>query len=197
MSYSKDKVRDVMAVLTLIRREFDQRRNYRNMTELRKDAVERMAEMELKGGRYKNRDSAIKTIHDACARRLKPDVANIMEFDRLVDKWLRENSMYLEQILLKHSNSLSQRAEVRQFFGVGPNTGRTENGYVIGRDRFKQVEGLQHKAMGVEGEDWNWQSGTGPFVNIGKVNPNGQRCCVSNAMVYPHLKGESAKVIPQ
>jgi len=31
--------------------------------------------------------------------------------------------------------------------------------------------------MGIEGQDWQWRSGEGVSVQIGWVNPNGQRCC--------------------
>lgn len=31
--------------------------------------------------------------------------------------------------------------------------------------------------MCTEGKDWNWQSGEGPSVRIGRVNVHGQRCC--------------------
>lgn len=74
--YQRDKVTDVMAVLEAIRGEFTTRRNHRNTTELRKEAVRLVAESELRARRYKNADSALKTIHDACARRLRPQVGD-------------------------------------------------------------------------------------------------------------------------
>lgn len=116
MSYQNDKVTDVMAVLTDIKGEFKRRNSYRNTTEMRKDAVRGVAESELRAKRYKNEASAQKTIHDACARRLRPEVANIADFDSLVDQWLRQRSMRLKDILLSHSKSRSQRAEVSQIF---------------------------------------------------------------------------------
>lgn len=108
---------NVEAVLKVMRSEFKRASNYCNSTELRKEAVKEVAEAELRAKRYKNQDSALKTIHDACARRLKPDVGNISHFDRLADQWLRQNSMRLKEILLKHSESRSQRAAVTDFFG--------------------------------------------------------------------------------
>jgi hypothetical protein len=111
-----DKVINVMAVLTVIRNEFEKTPNCRYSTELRKEAVNDVAETELIAKRYKNQDSALKTIHDACARRLKPDIGNIRDFDGLTEQWLRQNSMQLKDILLKHSKSHSQSVEVTKFF---------------------------------------------------------------------------------
>ena len=117
MPYWNDKVSDVIAVLTIIRNEFRRASNYRDVTELRKDAIKEVADTELHAKRYKNRDSAEKTIHDACARRLKPDVGNISDFDRLVDQWLRNDSMVLRDILLRQAEYHSQRKAVADFFG--------------------------------------------------------------------------------
>jgi len=116
MRYQNDKVNDVMAVLKTMRNEFRKTSDYRSSTELRKEAVKEVAEVELQEKRYKNQDSAFKTIHDACARRLRPQVSNIKDFDRLTDQWLRQNSMKLKDVLLSHSESRSQRAAVADFF---------------------------------------------------------------------------------
>ena len=112
----KDKVTDVIAVLKTIKGEFETRYNYRNTTELRKEAVRLIAESELRARRYKNTNSAQKTIHDACARRLRPQVGNIEDSDNLVNQWLRQHSMRLRDILLGHSESRLQRTEVDQWF---------------------------------------------------------------------------------
>ena len=116
MRYRKDKVSDVLAVLAIMRKEIKKASSYRDTTELRKEAVQEVAETELRANRYKNWDSAFKTIHDACARRLKPDVGNIAYFDVLADEWLRQNSEKLKDILLGHSESYSQRTLVNSFF---------------------------------------------------------------------------------
>lgn len=116
MTYKKDKVSDIMAVLTIIRRKFKTTTNFCDITELRKEAVRVVAETEYNKGRYENEDSAQKTIHAACARDLKPDRSNIRYFDGLTERWLHKNSMQLKDILLKHSKSPSQRDEVTSFF---------------------------------------------------------------------------------
>jgi len=116
MRYGKDKVSDVLAVLRLMKKQIKKASYYRDIKDLRMDAVQEVAEIELRANRYKNRDSALKTIHDACARRLRPDVGNITDFDRIADQWLRQNSTKMRDILLLHSDSYSQRAAVNKFF---------------------------------------------------------------------------------
>jgi len=116
MHYRKDKVSDVLAVLAIMKKEIKKESYFRDITVLRQEAVQEVAEIELRAKRYKNRDSALKTIHDACARRLRPDVDNIAVFDRLADQGLRRSSSKLRDILLRHSKSFSQRASVNDFF---------------------------------------------------------------------------------
>ena len=116
MPYRNDKVSDVMAVLKVMRRKFKTTTGFCDITELRKETVKDFAETEYKKGRFEHQLSAKNTIHDACARRLKPDIGNIRDFDRLTEQWLRQNSMQLKDILLKHSKSPSQRDEVTEFF---------------------------------------------------------------------------------
>lgn len=116
MPYVKDKVADIVAVLKIMRKEFNRQSGYKDTTELRKEAVQEFAGTQLRAKRFKNQDSANKTIHDACARRLKPDVDSIRAFDKFADEWLRRNSSKLKGILLKHSEFQSQRAMVNDFF---------------------------------------------------------------------------------
>jgi len=89
----------------------------RNSTQLRIDAVRCFAEGEIRAkNRFKDHVSAVNTINDALARRLKPDVASIGAFDELVGQRLRKDSMALRDILSKHSKDISQRVEVSKFF---------------------------------------------------------------------------------
>ena len=116
MFQGKDKVSDVLAVLTIMREEFKRSSKYSDTTELRKQAIREVAERGLREKRYKNQDSAVKSIRDACARRLKPDVHYIAKFDKLADQWLQQNSLALKDILLGCSVDDSQRALVSDFF---------------------------------------------------------------------------------
>lgn len=112
----KDKITDVIAVLGRIRDEYKRRINYGDTKELRKEAVKLVAEAELLARRYKNMDSAHKTIHDACARRLRPQVRNIADFDGLVDLWRRQGSTMIRDIFVAHSEYQQQRELVDQLF---------------------------------------------------------------------------------
>lgn len=60
-------------------------------------------------GMYKDVTSAQKTIHDACARRLRPDVMNIKDFDNLVSDWRFNKNKKLERIIQKHAQQSISR----------------------------------------------------------------------------------------
>jgi len=113
MYLKKDKIRDVIAVLKVLRDRSRQTRQYRNTSDLRIDAVNEVAGGELLNRRFLNEDSARKSIHDTCARRL---TGNIRMFDSLVDKWLRQNSTDLRDVLLKSAEGSLQRTAVIRFF---------------------------------------------------------------------------------
>lgn len=116
MPFRNDKVRDVIAVLAIMRNKYRNESSNRTVTKLRIDAVKSVAETKLQSKRFKNFVSAHETINDAFARRLKPDIADRQAFDELAVQWLRNNSMRLKDILLKHSKSNSQLADVNDFF---------------------------------------------------------------------------------
>jgi len=116
MPFQNDKVGDVIAVLAIMRNKYRNESSDRMVTKLRKDAVKSVAETELQSNRFMNFVSARETINDAFARRLQPDITDRKTFDELAGQWLRNNSMRLKDILLKHSTNHSQRAEVNKFF---------------------------------------------------------------------------------
>jgi len=116
MSVHKDKVSDVIAILRLIKDKFTSSINYRNLSELRKDAIRELAESELRIKRYKDERSAVETLRDACARRLRPDIVGIHDFDTLVRQWLFQDAMILKRILLKHSINTCQCVNIIKLF---------------------------------------------------------------------------------
>src|SRR5687768_13956173 len=97
-----NRVSDVLAVLKVMRNEFNRKSGYCEPNELRKKAVEDVAEAELQADRFMDSRSAKNSIQDACTRRLKPDGKNgkIKDFEKLADEWLRKNSKELKYILL-------------------------------------------------------------------------------------------------
>jgi hypothetical protein len=116
MPNRKDKITDVLAVLAYMKKTIKAASSYREISELRKDAVQEVSAKEFHAGRYKNIDSASKTIHDACARRLRPDIDNISDFDMVADESLRKNSSKLQIILMTHSKSIEQLKLVNELF---------------------------------------------------------------------------------
>jgi len=116
MGLQRDRVTDVLEVLEIIKKTKENRIKYINITEARKLAVNIIAEKEFNSGRYKNHQSALNTIHDALARRLRPDIKNISNFDKLVEKWFYNNSMELKDVLLGHSLDSVQSSKVKKFF---------------------------------------------------------------------------------
>ncbi len=116
MPNRKDKITDILAVLAYMKKAIKSASSYRDISELRKDAVQEVSAIELHAGRYKNMDSASKTIHDACARRLRPDIDNISYFDKIVDESLRQNSSKLKVILMTHSKTVEQFKLVNELF---------------------------------------------------------------------------------
>lgn len=87
-------------------------------SELRKQAIRILAEEEYHRGRFKSLDSAIKTLHDACVRRLKPDVTTIEEFDDLLREWLRTGTGRMFDVLSRHARTDAHKRLVRAFFAV-------------------------------------------------------------------------------
>jgi len=116
MVYQKDKVSDVIEVLSVMKKEKETAHRYQNTMTLRKLATKIAAESELENNRYKNSKSAHNTTHDALARRLKPDIQNINAFDKLADGWLNNKCMKLKEILLGHTISGVQSSKVEKFF---------------------------------------------------------------------------------
>lgn len=113
---ANDKVHDVIAELVAMRDANGQSAVHVDISKLRANATNDVAARELQAGRFKNEYSARMTIHDACARRLRPDVKGIREFDELAGQWLRKGSMKLRDILLRHAHDPLQRADVIAFF---------------------------------------------------------------------------------
>ena len=116
MTFHNDKISDMVVILKLIKYKFGTTNNHCNIAKLRREAIKEFADSEFREGRYKNENSAVKTLHDACARRLKPDIIGILNFDCLVERWLHQNSVILKEILLRHSVSGAQRSETNRLF---------------------------------------------------------------------------------
>lgn len=82
-------IEDVLDVLREIRLADSERRSGRSVKDVRLQAVQKVAKGELAKGRFKNWDSAEKSIHDACTRRLQRNLS-AEKFDALVKRWLSD-----------------------------------------------------------------------------------------------------------
>jgi hypothetical protein len=101
---NNDKITNVTEVLWHMKARFDTPSSTRELRIF--------AEQEIAKGvslMYKNVTSAQKTIHDACARRLRPDIQNIKEFDNLISEWRFNKNKKLERIIQKHSQQAISR----------------------------------------------------------------------------------------
>ncbi len=113
MKDRQDKIFDILSILDVMQ---ELSTNFYNKRKLRISSVKQVAERELLKGRYKNWDSAYRTLIDACRRRLEPDVYGIDAFDMLAAKWMERNSHALKKILLKNSKNDYQKDAVLDFF---------------------------------------------------------------------------------
>jgi hypothetical protein len=80
--------------------------------EIRRSATRSVAENGLAVRRFKNQNSAERTIHDALIRRLNPDVRTAAEFDNLVDQWIRGRPEALRRLLAARAVTESQRQRI-------------------------------------------------------------------------------------
>lgn len=78
-------IEDVLDVLREILTAYSASGSGCSVSDVRLEAVRKVATRELAGRRFKNRDSAERSIHDACTRRLK---LSAPAFDARVNRWL-------------------------------------------------------------------------------------------------------------
>jgi hypothetical protein len=97
----RSHIEDVLDVLREIRSVDSEGRAGRSVGDVRLQAVQKVAKAEFDKGRYKNWDSAEKTIHEACTRRLQENLS-AKGFDALVKNWLSGQPEGLQSLLKKH-----------------------------------------------------------------------------------------------
>lgn len=104
-------IEDVLDVLREIRSVDSEGKSGRSVMDLRLRAVQKVAKAELAKGRYKNWDSAEKTIHEACTRRLQKTLS-AKGFDALVKNWLSGQPEGLQSLLRRAYGYSKNEAEV-------------------------------------------------------------------------------------
>lgn len=113
MSLHRSCIEDVLDVIQEIQR-MSSLGEMEEPSTLRKKSIRTVADRELRH-RFSNRDSANKSIHDACSRRLN---LSIGEFDRAVEEWLSGNPEHLNTILLPQAENKRQRNEIESLLKV-------------------------------------------------------------------------------
>lgn len=112
-----DKIGDVLSVLKEIFNEIEGSTGNIKATEIRRRAVKNVARTELaKNNRFKDFDSAKKSIHDACVRRLRPNISMVSDFDQLIELWINQDSSKLQDVLIKQTTNNVQRHMISDFF---------------------------------------------------------------------------------
>ncbi len=111
MSLQRSYIEDVFDVIREIQLISSREILGQKFANLRKKAVRTVATRELERHRFANFDSAKKSIHDACRRRLMPSVRKISDFDVAVEQWLSGNPEALKSILLPKTENTQHRNE--------------------------------------------------------------------------------------
>lgn len=100
---------DVLDVLGEILTAWSARGSGSSVSDVRLQAVRKVAIRELAGQRFKNYDSAERSIHDACTRRLG---LSAPAFDARVHRWLSGDPSELQSLLRSVSGDVKSRTVV-------------------------------------------------------------------------------------
>lgn len=116
MSKSKSRIEDILEVLVEINLEYSEKNI--SISRSRKKAIDSVALRELRSGRFKNENSAKRTIHDACSRRLTL-IGNITEFDKAAKKWIYGDLKPIKSALEYEIKSIRDKNLLTDFFHFG------------------------------------------------------------------------------
>lgn len=110
-------IEDVLDVLQEIRKAHAVHESSKSTSILRKEAVKAVASRELDQRRFCNKDSAEKSIGDACSRRLKLGTSG---FDTAVGRWLSGDPSSVEGILEHVPMEVHHRATLARLLAIAP-----------------------------------------------------------------------------
>tara|TARA_R110002096_G_scaffold97694_6_gene217672 strand:- start:7609 stop:8382 length:774 start_codon:yes stop_codon:yes gene_type:complete len=113
---SRSRIEDVLDVLKAMEDKFIDSGKTARISELRQYAINEIAHHELKSNRFKNKDSAEKSIHDACTRRLRK-INDIYNFEHAAKDWLNGNSNPIIRALEFEIRTSHERLLIDKFFG--------------------------------------------------------------------------------
>ncbi len=111
-----DKIGDILSVLQEIKTAFEESNSKANIAQIRREAIKSVADKHLAKGRFSDFDSAKKSIHDACVRRLMPDISTAVQLDQLITMWLCNDSCDLKTIILKNASTQFNVRKIEHFF---------------------------------------------------------------------------------
>ena len=111
-----DKIADILSVLQKIKTAFEESHGSADITKIRREAIKSVANEQLTRNRFVDFDSAKKSIHDACVRRLKPAISKVAQFDQVITMWLCSDSCDLKTIILKNASTQFNARKIEQFF---------------------------------------------------------------------------------
>lgn len=111
-----DKIGDILSVLQKIKTAFEVSNSKADIAQIRREAIKSVANEQLTKNRFSDFDSAKKSIHDACVRRLKPDISTVVQFDQLITMWLCSDSIDLKTIILKNASTQFNVSKIEHFF---------------------------------------------------------------------------------
>jgi len=112
---SRSRIEDVFDVLEEIENKISNQGRSGQIGNLRQEAIKVIARRELQSARFKNRDSAEKSIHDACTRRLRK-IKNVYNFDHAVREWLNGNPDKIKKAIEFEIRTNREKLLVSKFF---------------------------------------------------------------------------------
>ena len=107
-----DRIEEILEVIQEVQRGIIGPRSLGRLTELRIDATKKIA---------LERGIARETVQDKFRRQLYPDVTGTRDFDVLLKAWLRDDSMELRNVLLKHAVDTWDEKRIKAFFSRNVN----------------------------------------------------------------------------
>lgn len=112
---SRSRIEDILDVMKEMRKKFSNLGGSHQMGRLRQESIKQVAHRELQSGRFKNRDSAEKSIHDACTRRLRK-IEDTYNFEHAVKEWLYGNPEKIRKAIELEIRSNREKLLVSNFF---------------------------------------------------------------------------------
>lgn len=126
------RIKQILEVIEEVREQFQNTSGYRSIHNMRLSAVNSVAS---------RRDITNQSVLDKFIRQLRPDVGLAADFDKLLEKWLVDNSDELKNIILKHISDRRDIELINNAFYKAPESDillAQEFGYDPNEEYFKE-----------------------------------------------------------